>query len=576
MKKSQFDTRCQRPDSVDHAEAWRAKTSQAVVYRLQELDQRLTGERNVGIRLRGKLREVSILRKLHHLDVRCHESGVCAPVPVPNHGRLELLDDRHRPLFFNARSMEATRRFYLVACALRDRPNVTLRKAAALATAAPPVVAYAMASVEALLRRADARLNATLPTPTDKRGAGSGHDPRSYLSLGVHSWRVADLPAKFKSRGTYWEKGMQQGMIYWDGAERPDSAIEPEQHTNYHASTDRARAYHVHLDMATLALAYYYTNDERYAAKAVDFVVAWFVDPTTSLKPHLNNSCNEKKGLNGQGAPCTIEMRDLTWVLDALACLRGSTAFEARAAVGLHAWCTSYGDWLDGGHPYLEKERRLNNNHRWYYWLQRIAIARCAGDDLAAVGAMLRKHLDEPSFNIGDAVNVLGIMPKEAARERSLHYHYFTASALILTERALRATELITRNHAAITFSHTSKAGKLNAWQPNCQVRRVEPIWRVATLLLNDSAARRTGDQRPLGVVLLTGDFRDRAERDDFICQWVHAYVNDRRVDGETFAWINHLCASYQSRRAVRPSQPTPLVPSDPHAGIVPFAELVF
>ena len=457
--------------------------------------------------------------------------------------------------------MEATRRFYLVACALRDRPDVTLHKAAALAAAVPPAVAYAMASVEALLRRADARLNATLPTPTDKRGAGSGHDPRSYLSLGVYSWRVADLPANYNSRGTYRRKGMRQGMIYWDGAERPDSAIEPEQHTNYHASNDRARAYHVHLDMATLAIAYYYSNDERYAAKAVDFVLAWFVDATTSLKPHLNDSCNERKDSNGQGQPCSIEMRDLTWVLDALACLRGSTAFEARAAVGLRAWCTAYGDWLDGGHPYLEKERRLNNNHRWYYWLQRIAIARCAGDDLAAIGAMLRKHLDEPSFNIGDAVNTLGIMPKEVGRGRSLHYHYFTASALILTERALRATELITRNRCGVQ---------------NYQLRRVEPIWRVATLLLNNSAARHTGAQPPRGGELLTGDVRDRAERDDFICQWVHAYLNDRRVDGETLAWINHLCASCQSRRAMHPSQPTPLVPSDPHSGIVPFAELVF
>ena len=393
----------------------------------------------------------------------------------------------------------------------------------------------------------------------------------------MYAWLRSELPADYATRGQYREISqasgipMDQQLVYWDGAERAGAAIDvPLPAGREHEATDRARAYNAHLDMATLALAYFYTNDEAYAIKATDFVVAWFTG-RDGLLPHLDNSCHERYGKFGERKVCVIEMRDLTWVLDALSLLGESPDFAFRAASPLREWCAAYGSWLDREKFVQAKELGAKNNHRWYYVLQRAAVSRCAGDGLIAVGELLRVGLDSSDFHGGIFVDATGVMPGEAGRARSLHYHYFTLTAIIMAERALRATE--------------PPRGKADCSPQGCDLQlRTAPIWRAATLLLTDSAAVRDGVPRSsVAEAQLQGDVVNRDERDTFLCQWVHNYRDDRydryfvKIEdtiGEASA--AQPCRDYRNRRTMQPQRPPPLFPEDAHAGIIPFAEHVF
>ena len=84
--------------------------------------------------------------------------------------------------------------------------------------------------------------------------------------------------------------------------------------------------------MATFALAYFYTNDPKYAERATKLADRWFVDPATSLRPHANNSCVSRFYDSGERQFCVLEMRDLTWALDARSGVLGTCHSRARAS----------------------------------------------------------------------------------------------------------------------------------------------------------------------------------------------------------------------------------------------------
>jgi len=172
--------RCLRPDYVDEREAARTNTSAAVVFRLTDgaTDTTAKREDRTGLRSRGLARQHGISLKLRTLDARCFVAGICTSAMLRPAAHRPL-DDATRPLFFNARSMEATRRFYLV-----GRSLARARRGTFLETAAPLDVTYATAIVEQLLARADARLSARPPSPTDKvlGPLAKSIDSRSYTS----------------------------------------------------------------------------------------------------------------------------------------------------------------------------------------------------------------------------------------------------------------------------------------------------------------------------------------------------------------------------------------------------------
>src|SRR5476651_2648456 len=75
-----------------------------------------------------------------------------------------------------------------------------------------------------------------------------------------------------------------------------------------------------------LSLAYYFTGDEKYAAKMKELLTVWFLNPDTKMNPSLTYA-QAVLGVNDGRGIGIIESRSLAWVADWMGLLAGSKSF---------------------------------------------------------------------------------------------------------------------------------------------------------------------------------------------------------------------------------------------------------
>jgi hypothetical protein len=176
-------------------------------------------------------------------------------------------------------------------------------------------------------------------------------------------------------------------------------------------------------NVQTLALAWYFTDDEKYAARAASQLRAWFLDSATRMTPHLRFS----QLVRGNPAERGSGIIDTRWFIEAVqsaGLLEGSHAWTASDKTALQQWFGAYLNWLltspNGAH-----ERAARNNHGSWYAAQTAAYAQFVGDTVLA-----RNIVEGARARIGWQIKPDGSQPTELERTRSMHYSAFNIEAL--------------------------------------------------------------------------------------------------------------------------------------------------
>jgi len=85
--------------------------------------------------------------------------------------------------------------------------------------------------------------------------------------------------------------------------------------------------------IVNLSLAYYFTTDEKYAAKAVENLRIWFLNPATRMNPNLNYGQTISGHFNGKGRGAgMIETYTFVEMLEGVELLKKSTCFYCEGS----------------------------------------------------------------------------------------------------------------------------------------------------------------------------------------------------------------------------------------------------
>src|SRR5204862_5098322 len=109
--------------------------------------------------------------------------------------------------------------------------------------------------------------------------------------------------------------------------------------------TDHSSLDDLENSVETLALAYYLKGDEAYAARAVQLLRGFFLDPATRMNPNLQYA-QFIPGVNTGRGIGLIETRGLSRVVDAIGLLAGSKVLSGEDKRGLRDWFSKFLQWM--------------------------------------------------------------------------------------------------------------------------------------------------------------------------------------------------------------------------------------
>jgi hypothetical protein len=235
----------------------------------------------------------------------------------------------------------------------------------------------------------------------DKKETPPSGDKHDYMSLAPYWW---PNPAT------------KDGLPYirHDGKTNPERYQVPDD-GNFNKLQNAVHA---------LALGYYFTGKEEYAARAALLLRTWFLEPATRMNPNLNYA-QAVLGVNTGRGTGLIDDRGIPRILDGITLLADAHSLTQQDTEGLRKWFTQYLDWLQNSSNGRDESGAKNNHGSWYDQ-QIVGIALFLGDkDLA------RKIAETAETKrIAFQIEPDGSEPLELARTKSFSYSVFNLDAL--------------------------------------------------------------------------------------------------------------------------------------------------
>ncbi len=257
----------------------------------------------------------------------------------------------------------------------------------------------ALGLIDSLKKQADHLLTMKPVSVMDKAFTPASGDKHDYMSQAPYFWYDSTKPG---------------GLPYI----RKDGERNPE----INKITDHKNLDGLEHATSVLSLAWYFTWDEKYAAKAAGLLRYWFFNNETKMNPNLNYA-QGVPGLNSGRGIGIIETRSLTGIADAVGLLQGSSSWTETDTKSLQQWYAHYLEWLLGSKNGNE-EHAAKNNHGTWFFVQAIDFALFTGNDQKA-----KQLVEESKKRLDSQLTSDGRMPLELERTNALGYSTFNVRA---------------------------------------------------------------------------------------------------------------------------------------------------
>ena len=263
-----------------------------------------------------------------------------------------------------------------------------------------------------LLKDADKLLNylpVSVMGKTDLPPSGDKHD---YMSLAPYWW---PNPAT------------ANGLPYI----RKDGEINPE--VKNYPDKEHMPVLCEHINL--LALAYYFSQDEKYAKHASKLLQVWFLDPATKMNPNLKYGQAVKGVVEGR-AEGLIDTRQFIFVIDGINLIKTSKYWTAQNQKEMKAWFADFLNWIQTS-DIGKDEMNAPNNHGVWYDAQTLAIALYVDSTNLA-----NKIVQRAANRLDLQQDSNGFFPLELARTTSFHYSAFILNAFTVIAQLSEKTNI--------------------------------------------------------------------------------------------------------------------------------------
>lgn len=261
---------------------------------------------------------------------------------------------------------------------------------------------FVMPAYQTLISKAEKALSMGRLSVVDKSLTPPSQDKHDYMSLGPYFWPNP------KTKDGY-------PYIRRDGKVNPNALID----------SDSPRLVRLANALETLALAYYYTNNTKYAQRAVEMIQIWIINDATKMNPHLKYA---------QGIPGTVPGRALgildgrhfVRILDSITLIENSNLLSSKDLEKIKQWVKDYQNWLLNG-EYAYEESHRPNNHGTFYDYQVVGYALYLEQPKKAKELLTNAQY----IRLGSHIGSKGQNFHELERTRPLHYSLFDLEAMI-------------------------------------------------------------------------------------------------------------------------------------------------
>jgi len=271
-----------------------------------------------------------------------------------------------------------------------------------------------LARVKAAWKKGDQTYARELATITEEAQCELAHEPYTVVARARPKDTAYD-PNDYYSEGLYWwpDPKTPVGLPYI----RRDGEVNPESAYCRKDLGDFIKA------VRNLSLAAYFTDEEKFAARAALFIRAWFLDEKTRMNPNLRHAQAVPGRCTGRssGLIDTARMREL---VDAMQVLSLSPSWPEEEQKAVKVWFDKFLRWFLESKAGKEEAGGKNNLGTWYR--QQVALYA------VYVG---REELAKPFFDsslerlLTSQVKPDGRQPLELKRVRAMTYCLFNLQA---------------------------------------------------------------------------------------------------------------------------------------------------